>query len=973
MGTNHFRSVGSKNSVRRLSDRIFAPTSILSRYNYKHKIIIRPYVKKMRIGRSRFFASKKCYRISIRERKKPGILQSHICNPKEGGWQENDIKCQTSEQIHKEKTFQNANGTHHTARHPVRRLGSKIGSQGCILSYPHSRRAQTVPAILSYGKIFPVQGPLFRSINSTKSVYKDHVSSRSISPLTPDTNFSISRRLAHLREVKGRGRKSSGTSSKHSAELGTGNKLGEIQSDSVSAHGVSRNGVRPTEGCSNALTREISKSTAGFKSIPEAKEATSPVLFEDTGANGRFHRFGSLGSPSHETNPTISSLTMAPSFSGPGNVNRNKESSNPTLEMVAIKEKCSQRHESKLQQRTSGDDHRCLKLGLGSPCKRAPDKRDVGPKNSGHQAYKLAGNAGSVPWSETFREFNQKPGTSGENRQYNSSFIPQQTGRYKVPGSMLSSMGSSKLVPGKECNHQGGTHTRKVKCNCRQTIKGNPISADRMVTKNHCSHSDFPVLGKPSNRPVCISTEQETPNILFSSTRSECPGSRCLHDYLGGRSSLRISTSNPVIKSTEKDTNGELHYDPNCATVAQTGLVSNDLGVVDSTPSEASGNGRVTLPESGESSTPRPKIPQLGSMETIKRQNITKGFSERVASTMASARRESTSRTYDARINRYRSWCEERNVDPISAPVTEVAEFLQDLFDKNKFTPSTIAGYKSAISLVHQEVNGVPLGQVSDLCKQITGMYQKRPTKKSLVPNWSLPLVLNMLNKHPFEPLEKADIKYVTLKTVFLVAVASGRRVSEIHALSADSHHLRWECNGKGVRLLTNLQFVAKNEAPKYPGRDIFLASFDQFISSPEEGLMCPCRALSVYLKKTKPVRNLESRLFLTFKKGSTHGASKDTISRWLVQTVKSAYELAEDQDFEIARAHDTRSLSTSWALFHGVSMEEIMRAAFWAAETTFTSFYMKDVIWDDAAFSLSTLKTAKLWKHHKRLKAKRK
>ena len=136
---------------------------------------------------------------------------------------------------------------------------------------------------------------------------------------------------------------------------------------------------------------------------------------------------------------------------------------------------------------------------------------------------------------------------------------------------------------------------------------------------------------------------------------------------------------------------------------------------------------------------------------------------------------------------------------------------------------------------------------------------------------------------------------------------------------------------------------------------------------------MCPCRALSVYLQKTKSVRNAESRLFLTFKKGSVHGASKDTISRWLVQTVKLAYELADEQDFEMARAHDTRSLSTSWALFHGVSMEEIMRAAFWAAETTFTSFYMKDIIWDDAAFSLSTLRTAKLWKRHKKLKAKRK
>ena len=234
-------------------------------------------------------------------------------------------------------------------------------------------------------------------------------------------------------------------------------------------------------------------------------------------------------------------------------------------------------------------------------------------------------------------------------------------------------------------------------------------------------------------------------------------------------------------------------------------------------------------------------------------------------------------------------------------------------------------------------------------------------------------LVLNVLNKPPFEPLNEVDIKYVTLKTVFLIAVTSGRRVSEIHALSADSHHLRWECNGKGVRLLTNRKFLAKNEALKNPGKDIFLSSFDQFVSGPEEALMCPCRALSVYLKRTKALRDSESRLFLTFNKGSVQGASKDTIARWIVETVKTVYGLAKEDDFTLARAHDTRALSTSWALFQGVNLNEIMRAAFWSAETTFTTFYMKDVLWDDATFSLATLQTARLWNRHKKHRSAKK
>ena len=102
--------------------------------------------------------------------------------------------------------------------------------------------------------------------------------------------------------------------------------------------------------------------------------------------------------------------------------------------------------------------------------------------------------------------------------------------------------------------------------------------------------------------------------------------------------------------------------------------------------------------------------------------------------------------------------------------------------------------------MVHKGFKGTPLGQVQDFKQLIIGMAQLRPPKKVLDPNWSLPLVLNMLIKEPFEPMDKVDIKYVTLKIAFLLAVAFGRRESEIHALSTDKHHLRWEGNHHGVR-----------------------------------------------------------------------------------------------------------------------------------------------------------------------------
>ncbi|CAC5417301.1 unnamed protein product [Mytilus coruscus] len=88
----------------------------------------------------------------------------------------------------------------------------------------------------------------------------------------------------------------------------------------------------------------------------------------------------------------------------------------------------------------------------------------------------------------------------------------------------------------------------------------------------------------------------------------------------------------------------------------------------------------------------------------------------------------------------------------------------------------------------------------------------------------------------------------------------------------------------------------------------------------------------------------------------STKEASKDSIARWIVNTVRYAYENADKDTLKTVRAHDTRRLSTSWALFCGVSAEEILKAAHWTSETTFTSFYLKDVPDHQSIFAKSAI-----------------
>ena len=65
----------------------------------------------------------------------------------------------------------------------------------------------------------------------------------------------------------------------------------------------------------------------------------------------------------------------------------------------------------------------------------------------------------------------------------------------------------------------------------------------------------------------------------------------------------------------------------------------------------------------------------------------------------------------------------------------------------------------------------------------LKGALTNHPSVRDLIPSWDLPTVLNALAKHPFGPLDKIPLRPLTLKTVYLVAMASTNRVCELTAL----------------------------------------------------------------------------------------------------------------------------------------------------------------------------------------------
>ena len=99
---------------------------------------------------------------------------------------------------------------------------------------------------------------------------------------------------------------------------------------------------------------------------------------------------------------------------------------------------------------------------------------------------------------------------------------------------------------------------------------------------------------------------------------------------------------------------------------------------------------------------------------------------------------------------------------------------------------------------------------------------------------------------------------------------------------------------------------------------------------------LCVVKTLKEYLKRTETKRNKAKQLFISYQK-PYRPISKDTLARWLRDILTRA-----GIDTEIFAAHSTRAASTSAAVARGTPIDEVLKAAGWASESTFTKYYKK-------------------------------
>ena len=169
-----------------------------------------------------------------------------------------------------------------------------------------------------------------------------------------------------------------------------------------------------------------------------------------------------------------------------------------------------------------------------------------------------------------------------------------------------------------------------------------------------------------------------------------------------------------------------------------------------------------------------------------------------------------------------------QSTPPPPPPIHAVADFFSYLFQEEKASVSTIKGYRSAISNTLKFSVGPTIGSDTFISDLIRNFDLQRPVSRSLTPKWNLTCVLWSLCEAPYEPLESASLDLVTHKTAFLLAFATSRRRSELHALSVEEGHLRFDKKSGSVSLLTQPWFLAKNRLPSVAPSPIIVPSLSQ-------------------------------------------------------------------------------------------------------------------------------------------------
>ena len=603
------------------------------------------------------------------------------------------------------------------------------------------------------------------------------------------------------------------------------------------------------------------------------------------------HRKASSPRPAtHETH-TVASQKQLENTGITRKGDSNSQVPAPSFSMVATGRQRSHRPTITPNKTCSANLYRCIKRRVGQ---RTHCQRDLVTTRE-QAAYKLPGTKGSLSsLKRVSRPLYRQDSTCG-NRQHYSSVIHKPGRRHEVGHTLCPTLENLDPVYQTSSNSQSPTHSGPAERGSRQAIPFRSDHSNRMVPPSRGFPNYMQQVAPAPNRSICPEVQQQVTSVCVTSTGSLSSSSGCTQFPMEGSGRICLHTSSHLGQSGEVAGLPMQENHSDCSGVAQHVLVVGSSDHVQSDPSEPAQPVNAAIQSDPSQKSDKSKSPCMAPRATtIKEQ----GFSEAVAARIEAPQRGSTKSIYEAKWTIFTKWCITNQVDFQGPPVKSVADFLMYLFEDRKLQPSTIDGYRSAIAdkLGNSSFN---IRKDENLTLLLDSFHRDRPKGRRGIPSWNLSLVLHQLTKAPFKPIKEASLKLLTFKTVFLLALGSGKCRSEIHAWQ--NKNIRHQADWSKVSLYPSPSFLSKNQLAKDGPESVAPVVIPALVPTLDRSLksdwsLCPVRALCFYLDTTSDLRQNKELVFVSFKKGFDKDSSPATISSWIKQTVILCYELSDQE-----------------------------------------------------------------------------
>ena len=269
-------------------------------------------------------------------------------------------------------------------------------------------------------------------------------------------------------------------------------------------------------------------------------------------------------------------------------------------------------------------------------------------------------------------------------------------------------------------------------------------------------------------------------------------------------------------------------------------------------------------------------------------------------------------------------------MDPVTCNINSICEFFAAKLGEGK-SANTIAGYRSAISEIHDHVDGRSIGNHPDISRAINAVRKEHPPPTPS--NDIIDITASFEYIKSLGDNESMTLKNLSAKTAFLVALVTASRPSDLTRIDLTSARITrssysFDCiEPKEYKIA-----MSHSSSTKRRIKTLFIGSYD------DSPTLCPFRALNSLLSRTSHFRNTtdsQKSIFLISRQPYSP-ATVDTVANWIKSVLKkSATHLT---------AKDVRSTSASLAQNAGADLATVLALGNWSSNSTYQRFYQRGI-----------------------------